>query len=328
MTNKLTVKSANKLKLAWLGIGLLHIVGLALLLGGALSSSSVLLVLGLGSTAYLLGLRHAFDADHIAAIDNTVRRLSAERKDSSLVGLFFSLGHSTVVLAAGLTVALGFTVIAELLNDDSSALKSTGAAIGGTVAGLFLIIIALVNLNILIRVLKLNANADNAAPRGILTTLFAPLFKNVDKDWKMYPLGVLFGLGFDTATSIALLAVSGGATIIAGQSWIAIALPLIFMAGMALGDTIDSILMSRAYNYSNSEKKRKTYFITITSISIIAALAVGAPILSENLSSFLNLDFVIPGIEYEYFGFILAAVFIGIWLIALLVNQIGRVKKI
>lgn len=320
------ISEKKKLTFAWIGIAAIHILGFAILIGGGLASASLTLALGLGATAYLLGLRHAFDADHIAAIDNTVRRLSAEKKDSSLVGLFFSLGHSTIVLIAGTAVAFGFTFIAELLSDDSSALKSTGAAIGGTVAGLFLVLIALVNAAILFRILRNRDVSDSDAPKGILTTLFAPLFKNVDKDWKMYPLGLLFGLGFDTATSITLLALSGGAAVLAGQSWIALALPLIFMAGMSLGDTVDSILMSKAYNYSSSVTTKRNYFIVITSVSILAALVVGLPILSENLAGLFGLGFAIPGIEYEYFGFILAAGFIGIWLAALTVKRIGRVS--
>lgn len=328
-----TKRNSKKLLFAWTGIALLHIVGISTLMLGGLVSSSLGVALGIGATAYLLGLRHAFDADHIAAIDNTVRRLSAEKKDSSLVGLFFSLGHSTVVLAAGTAVALGFTFVAELLNDDSSALKSTGALIGGTVAGTFLLVIALVNAGILRRMLtqakqekEIVAQGQTAsegeAPKGVLTTLLAPLFKNVDKDWKMYPLGLLFGLGFDTATSIALLALSGGAAILAGQAWIAIALPIIFMSGMALGDTVDSILMSRAYNYSTSTSQKRNYFTVITTLSIVAALIVGIPILSESLSALTGLEFAISGIEFEYFGMVLAAGFIGVWLAALAINRL------
>ena len=316
----LNKSEARKVTLAWIGIALLHIVGLAALFIGGIVSTSLSIALGIGATAYLLGLRHAFDADHIAAIDNTVRRLSAEKKDSSLVGLFFSLGHSTVVLAAGTAVALGFTFIADLLNDDSSALKSTGALIGGTVAGSFLLIIALVNISILVKML--NAKSSNGeAPKGVFTTLFAPLLKNVDKDWKMYPLGLLFGLGFDTATSIALLALSGGAAVLAGQAWIAIALPILFMAGMALGDTVDSILMSRAYNHSTSVSKKRTYFTVITTLSILAALIVGLPILSENLSTIVGVDFALPAIEFEYLGLILAAGFLSVWGISVLIRK-------
>lgn len=330
--------SRKKLTVAWVGIALLHIVGIAALLAGGIISASLGLALGIGATAYLLGLRHAFDADHIAAIDNTVRRLSAEKKDSSLVGLFFSLGHSTVVLAAGTAVALGFTFIADLLNDDSSTLKATGSLIGGTVAGTFLLIIALVNLRILTRMLRQakkekqstlqgTQHVEGEAPKGIFTTLFAPLVKNVDKDWKMYPLGLLFGLGFDTATSIALLALSGGAAVLAGQAWIAIALPIIFMSGMALGDTIDSMLMSRAYNYSTSAAQKRNYFIVITTLSIIAALIVGLPILSESIQVIFNIEFIIPGVEFEYFGMLLAAGFISIWLVALAFSKISKRLK-
>ena len=317
----------KRTKVAFAAILGLHVLGLGLLSMGAAAAASFSLILGLGSTAYLLGLRHAFDADHIAAIDNTVRRLSAEKKDSSLVGLFFSLGHSTVVLAAGLGIAAGFTFIAEMLNDDASWLKSTGSLIGGTVAGLFLTIIAIVNTVILVQLLSSRKTSDttNSTPKGILTTLFAPLLKNVDKDWKMYPLGVLFGLGFDTATSIALLAIAGGGAVLAGQSWIAIALPIIFMSGMALGDTIDSILMSKAYNYSNDIKSRTKYFIVITTLSIFAALVVGVPILSENISNLLGVPFRLQGIENEYLGLMIVVGFMSVWAISYLASSL--IKK-
>lgn len=310
----------KKIILASILILSLHILGATLLFLGSSAMDSVAIMLGAGGTAYLLGLRHAFDADHIAAIDNTVRKLSAEKKDSSLVGFFFSLGHSTVVLAAGITLALGYTFVADLLSDDESALKSTGATIGGFTAGTFLILIALVNSIMLARLLK-DSGSKGDSPKGLLTTLLSPLFKTIDKDWKMYPLGLIFGLGFDTATSIALLALAGGAVLSTGHSLAILALPIIFMAGMSLGDTVDSVLMSRAYNYATDLKKRRKYAITITSVSIFAALVVGVPLFMNTLFSVTSIQLVFPGVEYEYFGLLLAIMFIGIWILALVLNS-------
>lgn len=306
------VLERKKIFAAGIFIAVLHVLGIGILTYSGLENLAV--AAGLGITAYLLGLRHAFDADHIAAIDNTVRRLSAEKKDSSLVGLFFSLGHSTIVLIAGLAVAFGFTALANILNDDSSALKSSGALIGGSIAGLFLLVIAIVNSTILYKTIKnKHHGSEQSAPKGILTTLFSGLFKNVDKDWKMYPLGLLFGLGFDTATSITLLAVSSTALTLAGGGWVALALPILFMAGMSLGDTIDSVIMSKAYNYHPESKLRKRYFIVITSVSIVAALVIGLPILLENISALFGLSLLSIGIENDNLGLIIAGLLLGVW---------------
>lgn len=314
------IAEKKKIIIAGILILSLHILGISLLFLGSSTMESVAIMLGAGGTAYLLGLRHAFDADHIAAIDNTVRKLSSEKKDSSLVGFFFSLGHSTVVLAAGIAMALGYTFVADLLNDDGSALKSTGAAIGGFTAGTFLILIALVNSIMLIKLLK-DSQAGGSSPKGIITTIFSPIFKTIDKDWKMYPLGLVFGLGFDTATSIALLALAGGAVLSTGQSLAILALPIIFMAGMSLGDTVDSVLMSRAYNYATDIKKRRKYAITITSVSIFAALLVGIPIFVNTLFSVISVPWTFPAVEYEYFGLFIALIFIGVWIATLIINS-------
>jgi high-affinity nickel-transport protein len=317
------IAEKKKLILASTLILSLHVLGAALLFFGSSAMTSTAIMLGAGGTAYLLGLRHAFDADHIVAIDNTVRKLSAEKKDSSLVGFFFSLGHSTVVLVAGISLALGFTFIADLLNDDGSLLKSTGATIGGLTAGTFLILIALVNSLMLIKLIK-DSDTSGQSPKGLLTTILSPLFKTIDKDWKMYPLGLVFGLGFDTATSIALLALSGGAVLSTGHSLAILALPIIFMSGMSLGDTVDSVLMSRAYNYAKDFKKRRKYAITITSVSIFAALIVGIPILLNTLFEISATNVIFPAIEYEYFGLFLAVIFVGIWIFARLINRKNR----
>jgi high-affinity nickel-transport protein len=302
----------------------LHIIGISLLVAGAATSGSSAVLVGAGLTAYLLGIRHAFDADHIVAIDNTVRRISLEKRDSSLVGLFFSLGHSTIVLAAGVAIALGFGFVADLLSDDSSTLKSTGIIVGGLTAGSFLILIAIINIFFLAKLFKGKASKDKT-PVGLLTTIFSPLLKNINRPWKMYPLGLLFGLGFDTATSIALLALAGGAIVSTGQTLAILALPVIFMAGMALGDTIDSVLMSKAYNYATDIKKRRIYTLTITILSVVAALVVGIPILLNALGALTKLDvplFQISGIQYENLGILLAAGLISIWIITLSYNSV------
>lgn len=313
----------NKIFVASILIFSLHVLGGIVLFAGGLSSQDLLLTSGLAVTAYLLGLRHAFDADHIAAIDNTVRRLSSEKKDSSLVGFFFSLGHSTVVLLAGVAVVFGFTAIGELLGDDSSILRTTGAAVGGTVAGFFLILIAFINIGILRKTIK-SSEGKEVAPKGIITTILSPILKNVDRDWKMYPLGLLFGLGLDTATSITLLAISGGAALASGNTWIALALPIIFMAGMSLGDTLDSVLMSKAYSYSADPKSRKKYFIVITSVSVSAALLVGLPLLVNNLLNISGFSAELPELNFEYLGFIIVITLLSIWIIFGVKSKINK----
>jgi high-affinity nickel-transport protein len=238
---------------------------------------------GLAALAYTFGLRHAFDADHIAAIDNTTRRLMQQPTRPFGVGLFFSLGHSTVVLLMTLLVALAArTVTIEL-----PRLHEIGRYVGTTVSGLFLYVIGIVNLIVMIEIYRafrsirrgdlVSADVATAlVPRGILTKWFGVLFGLVTRPWHMYFIGFLFGLGFDTATEIALLTTAGIAASQALPLTAVLTLPIVFAAGMALMDTADGVLMCGAYGWAFANPLRKVFYnLTITGLSVVVALLVG-----------------------------------------------------
>jgi nickel/cobalt transporter (NiCoT) family protein len=245
-------------------------------------------LIALGITAYSLGLRHAVDADHIAAIDNVTRKLMQEEKKPVAVGLFFSLGHSTIVFAMATLVAFG-SAYASTITDDNSLLKRVGGLIGTGVSALFLFILAALNIFILIEIMRTfrdvtrggtydqDAIDEYLNKRGFFARIFRRLFKTIDKSWKMYPVGLLFGLGFDTATEIVLLGTAGFAS---GRLhlpfYVTILLPLLFAAGMSLADTTDGIMMLGAYGWAFVKPVRKLFYnMTITLISVLVALVIG-----------------------------------------------------
>ena len=258
--------------------------------------------IGIGLTAYTLGLRHAFDADHIAAIDNTTRKLMNDGQRPLGVGFFFSLGHSSVVFGLALLIAFGLKAIIGPVEQDSSALHHYTSLIGTTVSGVFLYLIAIINVVILVGILRvfaqmrrghydedeLEAQLNN---RGLLNRLLGRFTKSVSASWHMYPIGVLFGLGFDTATEVALL-VLAGTSAAAGLPWYAIlCLPVLFTAGMCLLDTIDGSFMNFAYGWAFSNPVRKVYYnITITGLSVVVALLIGTVELLGLLGRAARLD--------------------------------------
>lgn len=323
-------------------VALLHVVGWGLLFafaGNGTGAASI--TIGTGVVAYFLGLRHAFDADHIAAIDNTTRKLINDGQRPASVGFFFSLGHSSIVFTAVVLIALGLRTIGEQLADDTSALRIVGGTIGSLVAGGFLLLIAALNVNVFTNIFKTflkmrHGHHDEAAlerhlnNRGFLNRLLAPLARMVDKPWKMYPLGLLFGLGFDTATSVAMLALAGSAALTGNAIWAAIALPVVFAAGMSLGDTIDGIAMNQAYGWAMARPVRKAYYnLTITAVSILAAVLIAVPILASVLverfgASGLLED--IAAIDMENLGFALAGLFIALWGVSVAVWKYGRIE--
>lgn len=259
------------MKKTLIGVALLHILGWGLLA----SFGNTTLTIGTGIIAYMLGVRHAFDADHLIAIDSTTRKLIHQGKEPHNVGFFFSLGHSTIVFIATTLAVIGIGAVGQDLLNDESTLKQTGSFIGSLVAGSFLILLAIYNMYILYKIITNSTTHTHA--KGFWTRFMKP----VSKAGHMYPIGILFGLGFDTATSVTMLSLSViGAS--SGQlSYAALALPIIFTSGMALGDSTSGYLMSKAMTWANSTNKRKAYNITLTSIAIIAALAIGIPILTE-----------------------------------------------
>nr|WP_243869057.1 HoxN/HupN/NixA family nickel/cobalt transporter [Streptomyces liangshanensis] len=298
---------------------------------------------GIGVTAYTLGMRHAFDADHIAAIDNTTRKLMNEDKRPLSVGFWFSLGHSSVVFVLAFLLSLGVKALAGPVSDDSSQLHDTTGLIGTTVSGVFLYLIAGINILILVGIWKVfrkmrSGHFDEAAleehldNRGLMNRLLGRLMKSITKPWQMYPLGLLFGLGFDTATEIALLVLAGSGAA-SGLPWYAIlCLPVLFAAGMSLLDTIDGSFMNFAYGWAFSKPVRKVYYnLTITGLSVAVALIIGTVELLGLLTEKLDLhgafwDWV-GGLDLNIVGFVIVGLFFATWVVAMAVWKFGRIEE-
>ncbi|MFI9173725.1 Nickel transporter NicT [Streptomyces lincolnensis] len=299
--------------------------------------------IGIGVTAYTLGMRHAFDADHIAAIDNTTRKLMGEGQRPLSVGFWFSLGHSSVVFALALLLSLGVKTLAGPVRDDGSGLHDVTGLIGTTVSGTFLYIIAAINLVILAGIWKVfrqmrSGHYDEAAleeqlnNRGFMNRLLGRVMKSITKSWQMYPLGLLFGLGFDTATEIALLVLAGSGAA-SGLPWYAIlCLPVLFAAGMSLLDTIDGSFMNFAYGWAFSKPVRKVYYnLTITGLSVAVALLIGTVELLGLLVDRLGLhgpfwDWI-AGLDLNVLGFVIVGLFFATWIVALIVWKVGRIEE-
>jgi high-affinity nickel-transport protein len=298
--------------------------------------------LGVGLTAYTLGLRHAFDADHISAIDNTTRKLMADGQRPLPAGFFFSLGHSTVVFALAFLLAIGVKAIVGPVQEDSSALHHYTGLIGTSVSGFFLYLIAAINTVILVGILRVFAQmrrgtCDEAAleeqlnNRGFMNRFFGRIMKSITKPWQMFPVGVLFGLGFDTATEVALL-VLAGTSAAAGLPWYAIlCLPILFAAGMSLLDTIDGSFMNFAYGWAFSQPVRKVYYnITITGLSVAVALIIGSIELLGLLAQQLNWsggfrDWI-SGLDLNILGYIIVGLFVSTWVVSLLIWRYARIE--
>jgi len=328
-------------------IALLHIIG-ALLMWRATSgnyrlSNGTLFGWGTAALAYTLGMRHAFDADHISAIDNTTRKLMSEGQRPLAVGFFFSLGHSSVVAVLAILLNFGIKALGVQLNDKNSSLHHYTGLIGTSVSGTFLMLIAILNLVILLSIVKVFSamrkglyNEEELEKhlnsRGLLMRFFGPIARRIDASWKMYPLGILFGLGFDTATEIGLL-VLAGSSVIAGLPWWAIlSLPFFFAGGMSLLDTIDGSFMNFAYGWAFSQPVRKVYYnIVITGLSVTVAFFVGGLELLQVLANQLNLH----GGFWNYAlsfnlnsaGYIIVGLFVVIWAFALALWRFGKIEE-
>jgi len=298
---------------------------------------------GTGFLALTLGMRHAFDADHISAIDNTTRKLMADGQRPMGVGFFFSLGHSSVVTALAIALNFGIKSLGVQVKNDNSALHHYTGLIGTTVSGTFLVLIALLNLAVLWSVLKvfvamrkgmydekeLEKHLDS---RGFMMRFFGPIARRIDSSWKMYPLGVLFGLGFDTATEVALL-VLAGSSVVAGLPWWAIlSLPMLFAGGMSLLDTIDGSFMNFAYGWAFSKPVRKVYYnIVITGLSVVVAIFIGGLEVAQVIAQQLNFS----GGFWNYAlafninkaGFIIVIMFVAVWASALAIWRFGHIEK-
>lgn len=330
-----------------LTIAVLNIVGWGVLLlfvvPGHYSIEGSVFGIGLGVTAYTLGMRHAFDADHIAAIDNTTRKLITEGKKPMSVGFWFSLGHSTIVFVLVALLALGVRQLAASLSNDDSDLQKWTGLFGTTVSGTFLILIGLLNLISLIGIYKvfqhfkrgsyneaqLEQELDN---RGGLNKVLGPVVKMVRKPWHMYPLGLLFGLGFDTVTEVGLLVIAGGAAA-TGLPWYSVlVLPVLFCAGMSLFDSLDGSFMNFAYGWAFAQPVRKIYYnLVVTGLSVAVALLIGGQeiisILTDKLDITTGLLGSIGNLDLAAMGFIIVGLFVATWLVAVLVWKYGGVQE-
>ena len=291
---------------------------------------------GIAFLAYSFGLRHAFDPDHIAAIDNVTRKLMQEGRRPIAAGFYFSLGHSTVVVALALVIA----ATTAALQSHFDVLKSVGGAIGTSVSALFLFAIAAANLVVLAQVyrsfqaVKRGANHDEddvnhlLSQRGLLGRLLRPVFRLVQRSWHMYPLGILFGLGFDTATEVGLLGISAAQASQGLSLWSILLFPALFTAGMALMDTADSTLMVGAYGWAFANPLRKLYYnITITFISVVAALVIGGVEALGLIAERLALEGPFWGAvaalrdNFGFLGYGIVVFFVASWLVSYLVYK-------
>jgi nickel/cobalt transporter (NiCoT) family protein len=326
----------------------LHLVGFGILLllvvpQNLTAGASGAFGLGLGLTAYTLGLRHAFDADHIGAIDNTTRKLMAEGQRPLSVGFFFSLGHSTIVFALGVLVTVGVRGLGGAVESDGSTLHKATGLIGPVVSGSFLFLIGLLNLMILGNIVgifrrmrrgdfderELEAELDG---RGFMSRFYGGATRAVRKPWHMYPLGLLFGLGFDTATEVALLVLAGGAAASGLPFYAIVCLPILFAAGMSLFDTIDGAFMNFAYGWAFSEPIRKIFYnITITALSVAVALLIGSiellSVLADKLGLSGGLWDLVANLDLNLVGYAIVALFVLTWAIALAVWRFGRIEE-
>jgi high-affinity nickel-transport protein len=299
--------------------------------------------IGLGLTAYVLGLRHAVDADHICAIDNTTRKLMADGKRPLTVGFFFSLGHSSVVFVLALMLSLGIGALATPVEHGGSGFHTATGVIGTTVSGAFLYLIALLNTLILVRILRAVKRARRGrigrsdlatelAGGGTMSRIYRRLTKAVREPWQMYPIGVLFGLGFDTATEVALLFLAAGAAWSRLPVYAVLCLPILFAAGMTLVDTLDGCFMARAYGWALTNPVRKIYFnVTITALSVFVALAVGSAELMSVLASRLRLSGsawrLVATLNLNTVGLMVIGMFAIAWLVALVIWQVAHIEE-
>ncbi len=326
----------------------LHVIGWGILIYGvapqhiSLGSAGVFGV-GLGVTAYLLGVRHAFDADHIAVIDNTTRKLVGEGTRSVSAGFWFSLGHSSVVFGLALLLALGVRALAGPVQDAESGMLQTLGLIGSLVAGTFLILIGVTNLFSAVGIAKVframrSGDYDEAElerqldSRGFMARLLGRVMRRVNKPWHLYPVGFLMGLGFDTASQVALLVLAAGTAAFALPWYAMLVLPVLFAAGMSLFDSIDGIFMARAYGWAFLQPVRKVYYnLTITVLSVIVALVVGVIVLTGVLVERLGITTgplaLVGSADLEFVGFAIVGLFALSWAVALGIWRFGRIEQ-
>jgi len=298
-------------------------------------------LLGTALLAYTFGLRHSVDADHISAIDNVTRKLLQEGKKPVAVGFFFSLGHSTIVV--GLTVAIA--IAATFIQGSIPALKSAGGLIGTSVSALFLFLIAIINLLVLWEIFltfrKVRRGEEYSEQtldeflnqRGIMGRFFRPLLKVVDTSWKMYPVGVLFGLGFDTATEVGILSIAAAEAGKGLPILFILIFPALFTAGMCLLDTTDGILMLGAYGWAFVKPVRKLYYnLNITLVSVLVALVVGTIEVLNIVAMQFNLSGGVwdslTNLDFGVLGGIIIGIFIVSWVVSTIIYKVKKFDDI
>lgn len=296
---------------------------------------------GLGVTAYTLGMRHAFDADHIAAIDNTTRKLMADGKRPVSVGFWFALGHSTIVMFLAVGIAAGARFVVGLTHDGSSARQELGV-VSTSASGLFLYLIGVLNLLALIGIARVYRRAragtydaheleEALDKRGFITRMLRPMMRSITHPAQMYPVGVLFGVGFNTATEVTLLVMAGSGAA-SGLPWYAIIVPpLLFMAGMTLFDTLDGAFMNVAYRWAFANPVRKIYYnLTITGLSVAVALLIGTielvGVLHDQLRWNDAVSDWIARLDLNNVGFVIVGLFVAVWALALTYWKLARVE--
>ncbi len=310
--------------------------------GGGEAQAKVFTV-GVGLAAYVLGMRHAFDADHIAAIDNTTRKLMSDGQKPMSVGFWFSLGHSSVVFGLCVVISLGVRAVAGQVTDDNSPLQNATGVWGTLISGVFLLLIGWLNLVVLRQILgvfrRMRSGDFNEAEleehlnnRGALNRILGKVTRAVRKPWHMYPIGLLFGLGFDTATEIGLFVIAGGAAALSLPWYAILTLPVLFAAGMSFLDSLDGIFMTYAYGWATSRPVRKVYYnITITALSVAVALIIGVMEIAGLLADKLNVTSgplaAMGSIDLEYVGYGIVGLFAVTWAIAFGVWKYGRIEE-
>jgi high-affinity nickel-transport protein len=329
----------------------LHVVGFAVFIAYVLPAHYKFFGIGLSITAYTLGLRHAFDADHISAIDNTTRKVVGERQGSDKprpfgFGYFFSLGHCTIVVVMGIGIIIAEKTVLPAVTHSNSSLESFGGTFGTIVSAAFLFLIGLLNLVILAGIVKVfrsmrRGEYDEAElerqleNRGFFYRFFGRWMKVIDKEWQLYPVGVVFGMGFDTATEVALLTTTA---LLASEhiAWQAIiALPILFTAGMTLMDTTDGLFMNLAYGWAFFNPVRKVYYnLAITGLSVAICFFIGGietlslvPQEVHGVSQTSGFWGFMFNFDINKAGFVIAGMFVLTWVGAMLIWRFGRIEE-
>jgi len=318
-------------------VALLHVLGWGLFVGVA---SRYPAFAGAGVLAYTFGLRHAFDADHISAIDDTTRFMLQKGKRPLGAGFFFSLGHSSIVFALAFALAFATKAVESRIPE----WQNFGGTIGASVSGVFLWVIGVLNLVVLLEIIRIWRQMKQGSyhrehleelllQRGFVNRILGGRAqKLINHSWQMYPLGLLFGLGFDTASEVGLLALTAGVATGNVSFWAVISLPLLFAAGMSVMDTTDGALMSKAYGWAFSSPLRKIWYnITTTSLSVAVALLIGSIEILQVVSGRLGwkgafFDFLNDKLDFGVLGYIIVGMFLLAWIGSVLLWKVRRVE--